>query len=269
MSEGLRLLQVDAFADRAFRGNPAAVCFLEERRDDAWLLAVAAEMNLSETAFLLRDGEGFELRWFTPAVEVPLCGHATLASAHAIWEEGLANGALAFSTRSGRLTAEREDDWIRLDFPAKPPQSAACPAGLAAALGAEPVMHAMVPGFHLVEVADAATVRALDPDLRGLAALGDVAVIATAAGDAERECDFVSRVFGPGIGIDEDPVTGAAHCILAPFWSARLGRRELVGYQASARGGIVRVRMPDQPQAAGRVHLLGRAVTTLRGHLVA
>lgn len=255
---------MDAFADTAFRGNPAAVCFLTEDRDDAWMLAVAAEMNLSETAFLSRDGAAFRLRWFTPTVEVPLCGHATLASAHAIWEEGVADGPITFHTLSGPLRAEMEEDWIRLDFPAKPARRTAAPVGLAEALGADLLLHAEVPGFHLVEVSDAATVRGLRPDIRRLDALGPVAVVVTAAGD--EGCDFVSRVFGPGIGIDEDPVTGAAHCILAPFWTERLGRNELIGYQASQRGGVVRVRIPGD---AGRVHLLGRAVTTLRGALLA
>jgi predicted PhzF superfamily epimerase YddE/YHI9 len=257
------LLQVDAFADEPFRGNPAAVCFLDGPRDDRWLRSVAAEMNLSETAFLENRGGSFGLRWFTPTVEVELCGHATLASAHAIWEEGIVDGPIRFATLSGELVAEREDNWIRLDFPAKVPTESPPPLDLLAALGVEPVLHAVVPGFHLVELDSAAGVRSLRPSLAALAPLGDVGVVVTAAGDAGY--DFVSRVFAPGLGIDEDPVTGAAHCILAPFWTDRLGRKELTGYQASARGGVVRVRMPAT--APGRVNLLGRAVTTLRGRL--
>lgn len=262
---GCLLLQVDAFASEPFRGNPAAVCFLDDERSDEWMLAVAAEMNLAETAFLLRDGDGFRLRWFTPAVEVPLCGHATLASAHALWEKGWTGDRIAFSTRSGRLVAEREGDWILLDFPAKTPVEEPMPNALAAAIGVAPLRHARAEGFHLVEVESAEVVRSVNPDLRALAALGEVGVIVTSGG--EGEFDFVSRMFAPGLGIDEDPVTGAAHCMLAPFWSERTGRAELTGWQASRRGGAVRVRIGGAVPA-GRVHLLGQAVTTLRGRLV-
>ncbi len=264
VGDGLRLLQVDAFAAEPFRGNPAAVCFLDAPRDDSWLSAVAAEMNLSETAFLTPRHGTFGLRWFTPTVEVPLCGHATLASAHAIWEEGVADGPIVFETLSGQLRAERDDGWIRLDFPARSATEAELPPALAAALGCTPRLHVKASGFHLVEVESAERVRALSPDLAQLGPLGEEGVIVTSVGDNGH--DFVSRVFAPGLGIDEDPVTGAAHCILAPFWISRLGRLELNGFQASARGGEVRVRMSGP--SADRVQILGQAVTTLRGSLV-
>ncbi len=263
---GCLLLQVDAFASEAFRGNPAAICFVDGGRSDQWMQSVAAEMNLAETAFLCREDNGFGLRWFTPTVEVPLCGHATLASAHAIWQEGLGGDTLRFSTLSGPLYAAREGEWIRLDFPLKEPVEAAMPSGLAAALSVVPLLHAQAEGFHLVEVESADAVRRVDPDMIALGALGEIGVIVTSRG--EGEVDFVSRMFAPGLGIDEDPVTGAAHCMLAPFWAERLGRRELTGYQASARGGVVRVRTPGGDVPAGRVHLLGQAVTTLRGRLL-
>jgi len=265
MESGCVLLQVDAFTREPFRGNPAAVCFLEGERSDAWMLGVAAEMNLAETAFLIASGEGFGLRWFTPTVEVPLCGHATLASAHALWEEGWTGERISFETRSGRLDAQREGEWIRLDFPVKSPVEGPLPHGLASALGAAPLLYARGEGFHLVEFESADAVRRVEPDLRALAALGEIGVIVTSRG--EGEFDFVSRMFAPGLGIDEDPVTGSSHCMLAPFWSQRLGRGELTGWQASQRGGAVRVRIGGGVPA-GRVHLLGQAVTTLRGRLV-
>lgn len=262
-SEGCLLLQVDAFTAEAFRGNPAAVCFLDGARGAEWMQAVAGEMNLAETAFLVRRGEVFDLRWFTPAVEVPLCGHATLASAHAIWEEGVAEGPLRFATLSGELRAEREGDWIRLDFPVKPPVAAPIPAPLAETLGVQVAAHAVCDNFHLVEVSSAEEVRKAAPDMRALLAVGDIRVIVTSRG--EGEFDFVSRFFAPSAGIDEDPVTGSAHCMLAPYWRQRLGRDEMTAFQASRRGGVVRVRCAD----GGRVHLLGQALTTLRGRLLA
>lgn len=264
---GCLLVQVDAFTARPFGGNPAAICFLDGERSAEWMAAVAAEMNLSETAFLVRRADVFDLRWFTPSVEVPLCGHATLASAHAIWEEGVAEGGLRFATRSGELRAAREGEWIRLDFPLKRPTAVPPPPGLAEALSVAPVGHASCDNFHLIEVATPSAVRQAAPDMRKLAALGDIRIILTSGG--EGEFDFVSRFFAPAAGIDEDPVTGSAHCMLAPYWAERLGRGELTGFQASQRGGVVRVRLPNGVTEGGRVHLLGQAVTTLRGRLLA
>ncbi|MBM4381765.1 MAG: PhzF family phenazine biosynthesis protein [Deltaproteobacteria bacterium] len=272
MTQLIPLHQVDAFTDTPFRGNPAAVCLLGAPRDAAWMQAVAAEMNLAETAFLWPEGDAFRLRWFTPAVEVPLCGHATLASAHVLWETGRAkpDAPIAFATLSGTLTAAHEGEWIQLDFPALPPraESSAPPAGLLAALG---LAHATVhevprpnasdgPSW-LVVLPSEAALLALQPDFRALRDVAGHAVIATAR--AERAgCDFTSRFFAPKAGVDEDPVTGSAHCSLAPFWCARLGRDELTGVQLSQRTGVVRVRT-----RGARVHLLGRAVTVLRGEL--
>lgn len=260
---GLRIVQVDAFTDRPFAGNPAAVCVLETPADAAWMQAVAREMNLSETAFLVREGDGFNLRWFTPAVEVDLCGHATLASAHVVWEDNHLPRwvPIRFATRSGTLGAERRGDWIELDFPSQRAAPAPAAAGLLEALGCRAVHVAKNRTDYLVEVATAAEVRALQPDFGALRRLPIRGVIVTAQSD-EAGSDFISRFFAPGVGVDEDPVTGSAHCALAPHWAERLGRAELTGYQASARGGVVRVRV-----AGDRVKLGGKAVTVLRGEL--
>jgi PhzF family phenazine biosynthesis protein len=261
---GLRIVQVDAFTDTPFRGNPAAVCVLPAPRDEAWMQAVAREMNLSETAFLLRQADGFGLRWFTPAVEVALCGHATLASAHVLWEDAhLPPGEQArFHTKSGLLTADRAGDWIELDFPAKPEAPAPAPPGLAEALGVAPTYVGKNQFDYLVEVDSEETVRALRPDHTALARLPVRGVMVTSR-SGTRGYDFVSRFFAPGSGIAEDPVTGSAHCALGPFWAARLGKTELVAYQASPRGGVIRVRV-----VGDRVKLGGQAVTVLRGELV-
>jgi PhzF family phenazine biosynthesis protein len=259
-----RFSQIDAFTDRPFAGNPAAVCVLPVPRDAGWMQQVASEMNLAETAFLMRRGMGYDLRWFTPAVEVDLCGHATLASAHLLWEEGHLNPAEAatFHTRSGVLTAERQDDLIWLDFPATPAGPTAMPPDLDRALGV-PIRYLGRTAFdYLVEIDSDAAVRALEPDLTLLARLPVRGVVVTARSDDGKH-DFVSRFFAPSQGIPEDPVTGSAHCGLGPFWAARLGMNDLSGYQASARGGTVLVRVADD-----RVHLGGRAVTVLRGELL-
>ena len=262
------LLQVDAFTSSPFRGNPAAVCLLDREREDAWLQNVAAEMNLSETAFLLPRGEdGFVLRWFTPAVEVDLCGHATLASAHALWSEGLwpSEKQLRFHTKSGLLTAERDDDVIELDFPATLETRADAAPGLLDSLGiTNPVYIGRNKFDYLIEVADEDTVRGLSPDHSQLRKIEVRGVIVTSRAASTTAADFVSRFFAPGSGIDEDPVTGSAHCCLAPYWSAKLGNNALTGFQASRRGGYVRVRVEGN-----RVKLGGRAVTVLRGELVA
>lgn len=257
------MVQVDAFTDRPFTGNPAAVCVLDAPLSDARMQAVAAEMNASETAFLRRrDDAEWDLRWFTPTLEVDLCGHATLASAHVLWAEGhTAAPSLRFHTLGGRLGAEREDGWIRLDFPAEPAEPAEAPDGLIEALGIAPRFVGRNRMDYLVEAGSEAEIRALAPGydrLRRVPARG-VMVTAPATGTG---ADFVSRWFGPQSGVDEDPVTGSAHCALAPYWAARLGRDSLVGFQVSPRGGTVRVRL-----RGNRVELAGQAVTVLRGTL--
>jgi len=258
------ICQVDAFTDAPFAGNPAAVCLLEGPRDDEWMQAVAAEMNLSETAFLLPAGDGWSLRWFTPAVEVDLCGHATLAAAHTLWEAGRLPGdqQVRFHSRSGLLTAVRKGGWIEMDFPAQPVAGRIeTPPELTAALGAEPVGLYPAGWTHLAEMADELAVRELGPDFAAMKAGPCGSVIVTAA-SGRPGIDFVSRFFAPVVGIDEDPVTGSAHCVLAPFWGGRLGRERMVGRQVSARGGTVRVAL-----TGGRVKLSGQAVTVLRGEL--
>lgn len=257
------VIQVDAFAERPFAGNPAAVCVMDSPRDEQWMRDVAMEMNLSETAFLHPEGDGYRLRWFTPAVEVALCGHATLASAHVLWETGAlaADAEARFHTLSGLLTCRRDGDWIWMNFPTKPEETAEAPEGLAQALGAEPVYVGRSQFDVLVEVASEDVVVGLAPDITALARVQARGVIVTARGSREG-ADFVSRFFAPRAGVNEDPVTGSAHCVLAPYWAAKLGRAELTGYQASRRGGHVRVRA-----AGDRVHLGGRAVTVLRGEL--
>ncbi len=265
---GTPISVVDAFSDERFRGNPAGVCLPSADVDDAWMQAVAAELNLAETAFLRpRSGSEFDLRWFTPLVEVDLCGHATLASAHRLWEEGLAgDGPIRFHTRSGVLTASRAGADIELDFPASPPRETPAPDGLAEALGAPFVWTgANALGDILVEMPDGKVVRSLEPDFVALGKLPARGVIVTAAAERRFDVghDFVSRFFAPRVGINEDPVTGSAHCALAPYWAERLGRPELVGWQVSARGGIVRTRVDGE-----RVALGGRAVTVWKGELV-
>lgn len=257
-----RIVQVDAFTARPFAGNPAAVCVLPGPRDERWMQHVATEMNLAETAFLYREGPAWRLRWFTPAVEVDLCGHATLASAHVLWEDGHAprHTPLAFLTRSGTLGAAARDEWIELDFPAEPARPVDPPPQLLEALGTTGTV-ARNRMDYLVEVADEAIVRRLAPDLGRLRLIPTRGVVVTAR--AAAPYDFVSRFFGPAVGVDEDPVTGSAHCALGPWWAERLGRTALTGYQASSRGGVVRVEVRGT-----RVALLGQAVTVLRGDLL-
>ena len=263
----LTITQVDAFTSEPFGGNPAAVCLLPAPADEAWMQRVAREMNLSETAFLVERGDGsFDLRWFTPAVEVDLCGHATLASAHVLWEGNhLAPDAPAFfHTRSGRLSAILRDGWIKMDFPAEPDRPASVPDGLAGALGADPIYVGRNRFDYLVEVDSEPTVRRLAPDIRRL---GNVTtfrgIIVTARADTDG-IDFVSRYFAPSAGIDEDPVTGSTHCCLAPYWRRRLGRTAFTAWQASARGGLVKVEVHGD-----RVALSGQAVTVMRCELLA
>jgi PhzF family phenazine biosynthesis protein len=261
----LPLFHVDAFTDRPFAGNPAAVCLLPGPREADWMQQVAAEMNLSETAFVYREGGNFRLRWFTPLVEVALCGHATLAPAHVLWETGQvpAGQPIAFNTLSGVLTATQKQDLIELDFPLKPTEEAAPPDGLAKALGAAIVRAGRSQFDWLVEVESEAVLRGLKPDFAALAHLPVRGVIVTSK-PAGSGFDFVSRFFAPAVGITEDPVTGSAHCSLADWWRRKLGKVEMLGYQASARGGVVRVCV-----AGDRVFLGGRAVTVVRGELLA
>jgi len=239
------------------------VCVLPEDREKKWMQQVADEMHLSETAFVLARGEAWALRWFTPTVEVDLCGHATLASAHVLWERGLApaDAVLRFRTRSGELTARRNGAWIELDFPSLVPAWADAPPGLADALGAKPKAVAGSKFDLLVELESEAAVRDLTPDLALLATINVRGVIVTAAATTPG-FDFVSRFFGPRTGVPEDPVTGSAHCVLAPFWTERFGRTSLLAYQASARGGLVKVEV-----VGDRVKLGGKAVTVVRGEL--
>ena len=258
------IFQVDAFATKPFTGNPAAVCLLEKEAKADWMQAVAAEMNLSETAFVAPQADGFGLRWFTPATEVDLCGHATLASAQVLWETGrLAESNTArFHTRSGILTAERSGDWIELDFPATPAEPIEPPPGLSDLLGSVPRFVGRSRFDLLLELTDAEELRDLNPDFAGLSSLPVRGFIVTTKSDVP-EYDFLSRFFAPAAGINEDPVTGSAHCALAPFWGERLGKIEMTAFQASARGGEVKVKLADD-----RVLLRGLAVTVLRGELV-
>ena len=260
---GLQIFQVDAFTDEPFKGNPAAVCILPAPRDDMWMQNVAREMNLSETAFLVKQSDGYKLRWFTPAVEVKLCGHATLASAHILWTEQFLNPneQARFHTLSGPLTAERKGEWIELDFPAMPPKKARPPRELMKALGVKPKYVGKSREDYLVEVDSERTVRKLKPDFQLLSSLPVRGVAVTAAAETE-PYDFVSRFFAPQVGINEDPVTGSAHCSLGPYWHKRLQKNEFLAYQASFRGGEVSVRVADE-----RVYLGGKAITVLRAEL--
>jgi PhzF family phenazine biosynthesis protein len=258
------IFQVDAFTDAPFKGNPAAVCVLPQEGDEGWMQNLATEMNLSETAFLVQQDDGYNLRWFTPAVEVDLCGHATLASAHILWETGLLADDLQarFFTRSGLLTAERQGDWVQLDFPSEPESAAEAPENLEKALGV-PVTYIGKNRFdYLVEVESEDSVRNMTPDFTLLSSISSRGFMVTSRSDTS-EFDFVSRFFAPAFGINEDPVTGSAHCCLGPFWAKKLNKAELTAYQASARGGIIKVRVGGE-----RVFLLGQAVTVMRGKLL-
>lgn len=271
--------QVDAFTDVPFAGNPAAVCLDPPFWNGEWMQAVASEMNLSETAFLnLEPGGAYRLRWFTPSSEVDLCGHATLAAAHVLWEEDICatEEPASFETKSGRLKATKQESWISLDFPADPPRPVEPPPQLLHALGIlDPHYVGRSSRDYLVRCATMEDIQALDPDLDALAAIDTRGVIVTAptANDEfdegmDRQSpapDFVSRFFAPAVGVPEDPVTGSAHCALGPYWSQKLGRTSLVGQQISARGGTVRTELADP--SAERITLSGQATTTLRGQL--
>ena len=258
------IVQVDSFTDQAFSGNPAGVCVLRAPASEAWMQNVAREMNVSQTAFLHRDGDSYQLRWFSPTVEVEICGHATLASAHVLWETGelQPSESARFDTLSGRLTVARDDGWIVMDFPALVAAPADPPAGLIEALGVQPVAVLRNSIVYLVEVATADEVRAVKPEFAHIAAIPMNGVIVTAQAD-QLGFDFVSRFFAPRLGINEDPATGSSHCALAPYWTQKLGKAVLTAYQASARGGVLRVEVKGD-----RVLLSGKAVTVLRGELV-
>lgn len=265
---GIPIFQVDAFTEKPFRGNPAGVCILNrassEAGDEGWMQNVAAELNLSETAFLYKTEDGYNLRWFTPVLEVDLCGHATLASAHILFTEGYleAGKQARFHTKSGLLKAKLDGNWTRLDFPAEPASPADAPPELVRSLGVDPEYVGKNRFAYLVEVDSEDTVRGIRPDFALLAMIPGLGVMVTAKSDSS-EYDFCSRFFAPGAGIDEDPVTGSAHCCLGPYWGAKLDKTEMVGYQASARGGMIKVKL-----AGDRVFLGGRAVTVLRGELL-
>jgi len=261
---GQPIVQVDAFTSRPFAGNPAAVCVLQEPRDEQWMQSVAQEMNLAETAFLVPQADGFDLRWFTPLVEVDLCGHATLASAHVLWETGrLSAGTEArFHTKSGLLTARQQGEWIELNFPVKREQAVGEPSHLLQALGVPAHYIGKNVFDYLVEVDSEEVVRQMRPNFSLLATVPARGVIVTSRATTEGY-DFVSRFFAPNVGVNEDPVTGSAHTCLAPYWGEKLGKDIMVGYQLSTRGGVVRVQLQGE-----RVLLGGQAVTVLRGELL-
>jgi PhzF family phenazine biosynthesis protein len=264
ISMGVQIFQVDAFTDKPFSGNPAAVCILDELRDESWMQSVAKEMNLSETAFLQPREDGFRLRWFTPAVEVELCGHATLASAHVLWETGFLKPEekARFHTLSGLLTAELKGSEIQMDFPSRPESPCSIPTGLSEALEVVPKYVGETQYDLLIELDSETMVRDLTPDFSKLRQISARGIMITAE-TALPGYDFISRFFAPQVGIDEDPVTGSAHCSLGPFWSKRLGKNEMLAFQASERGGTVRVRVEGD-----RIRLGGKAVMVLRGEWV-
>jgi len=261
--QNIDIYQVDAFTSRLFGGNPAAVCPLKEWLPDNMLQAIAAENNLSETAFCIPEKDGFGLRWFTPKVEVDLCGHATLASAHVLWQQGkTTSNEIRFSTRSGILTALNKQGEIELNFPLEPDEPVPTPANLVAALNISPTYVGKNRFDYIVEVDSENTLRHLEPDFRLLATVPCRGVIVTSR-SADPQFDFVSRAFFPRLGVDEDPVCGSAHCCLVNFWRKRLGKSEFVAFQVSARGGVVKVRV-----VKARVFLSGKATTVARGELL-
>jgi PhzF family phenazine biosynthesis protein len=260
------IFQVDAFTEEPFKGNTAGVCLLPGPAEAAWMQNVAAEMNLAETAFPLAEGDGFRLRWFTPKVEVRLCGHATLATAHILWERGILapDRAARFQTLSGGLTARRDGDLIELDFPARPPlpNPPDWADAVVGALGIKPVYIGMSAEDVLFEAVDEETVRSIKPDFATLRSLPARGVIVTSR-SSDKRFDFVSRFFAPAVGVDEDPVTGSSHTVLIPYWAGRLGKKIFTAYQASARGGVLHLRHDGD-----RVRIAGRALTIIKGEIV-
>jgi predicted PhzF superfamily epimerase YddE/YHI9 len=251
------LYQVDAFSDQPFRGNPAGVCLLPEAQPESWMQAVAAEMNLSETAFLVKNGADFDLRWFTPKTEVDLCGHATLASAHILFEtETVATDAtIRFHSLSGLLTATKQQDWIELNFPVRKITLIGEVEGATDAAGSVPDETYESAGNLLYVYKEEAIIRSMTPDFSALAKTGYHGLIVTAPASTP-PFDFVSRFFAPNLGVNEDPVTGSAHCTLAPFWQEMLHKNQMLAYQCSVRGGILKVRV-----SAERVYISGQALT--------
>ncbi len=256
------IYQVDSFANEPFKGNPAGVCVLDGPKDDRWMQQVAAEMNVAETAFLYPQEDGYSLRWFSPVAEVPLCGHATLASAHILWERGFLDpGKQArFHTRSGLLAADKRDGRIELDFPAEPAQAADCPDELKAGLGIEPKYVGRNRMDYLIEAESEEAVKNLSPDFSLLAKVKTRGIIVTSSSST---FDFISRSFFPAIGVNEDPVTGSAHCCLGPYWQSKLNRNVFQAYQASPRGGFLKVEV-----AGERVLISGQAITVLTGTIL-
>ena len=257
------LLHVDAFADAPFTGNPAAVCLLERAQSTDWMQALAAELNLPATVFVVDAGDGHDLRWFSPLAELALCGHGTLAAAHALWQTArlAATDSARFATRSGPLSATSREGWIAIDLPAEVATASAPPVGLLDALGAKARWVGRNRLDYVIEIDDEPALRTLAPDLGALAAIETRGVIVTARASTPG-IDFVSRFFAPRVGIPEDSVTGSAHCCLAPLWASRLGTSRLTARQLSARGGLVRASVEG-----ARVVLSGQAVTVLRGEL--
>jgi PhzF family phenazine biosynthesis protein len=262
---GTTIFQVDAFTSEPFRGNPAGVCMLEQDADEKWMQNIAMEMNLSETAFLRKTDDGFALRWFTPAIEVELCGHATLASAHILWEQGFLDSAAAarFHTKSGLLTVEKNGDWMEMDFPSEPDEPADNVAAFMEALGGTPIKYLGRNRFdYIAEVETETQVRNLDPDMALLRTITSRGLIVTSIADSAK-FDFVSRFFAPAAGIPEDPVTGSAHCCLGPYWKKRRGKDSFNARQVSRRGGVLKVRV-----AGDRVKISGQAVTVMKVDLL-
>lgn len=260
----MKIYQADAFTDEAFKGNPAAVCILSELKKDSWMQNVAGEMNLSETAFLYKEKEGYNLRWFTPKHEEDLCGHATLASAYVLWETQRVSEdeEIFFNTKSGLLTAKKNEEWIELNFPTEAEKEVEAPDMLIKALGINPKYIGRNRLDFLVEVESEEIVRNIKPDFKLLENVKTRGVIVTSKSNSEKY-DFISRFFAPEVGVNEDPVTGSAHCCLAPFWKKRLKKDDFLAYQASERGGIIKVRLEKD-----RVYLSGKAVMILDGRLL-
>lgn len=260
----MNIYTVDAFTSKPYSGNPAGVCILERGMPVKWMQNVAAEMNHAETAFLLKAPDGYMLRWFTPKKEVDLCGHATLASAHLLWEEGICDtDEITFHTKSGRLGARKARSFIELDFPLEMDEETEAPGLLRESLGVPLIYVGKNRMDYIVEVENESTVKSLEPDLALMKLITSRGVIVTAAAD-EGGTDFVSRCFFPAIGIDEDPVTGSAHCCMGPYWAKKLGKRELSARQVSERGGEIKLSVLDE-----RILIYGQAVTVLKGELVA
>ena len=258
----LPLFQIDAFTSEAFKGNPAAVCFLDGPRPDPWMQSVAIEMNLSETAFLLEENDGYRLRWFTPGGEVDLCGHATLASAHALFETGKLhpNETAHFYTRSGILTASLSMGWIELNFPSTPVTPVEPPPGLLSALNVSPLYIGKSQFDLFLELTSEDELISLKPDFYSLKTISTRGIIVTAS---SRNYDFISRFFAPGLGINEDPVTGSAHCALAPYWEKKLGKNSFSAFQASKRGGELKVVIDGD-----RIRISGQAISVMQAQLL-